>query len=49
MQSGATYKLRSRTMLSIELFVYTVVSEWGSRKIKIPLEDNGVVTDCGLE
>jgi len=45
----ATYKLRPGTMLSIELFLYTVVPEWGTRKIKIPLEDNGVVTDRGLE
>lgn len=45
----ATYKLRPGTLLSIELFLYTVVPEWGTRKIKIPLEDNGVVTERGLE
>jgi len=45
----ATYKLRPGTMLSIESFLYTVVPEWGSRKIKIPLEDDGVVTERGLE
>lgn len=44
-----TYRLRPGTMLSIELFLYTPVPEWGGRKIKIPLEDNGVVTDRGLE
>jgi hypothetical protein len=25
------------------------VPEWGARKIKIPLEDNGVVTERGFE
>jgi Xaa-Pro aminopeptidase len=44
-----TYRLRPGTMLSIELFLYTPVAEWGGRKIKIPLEDNGVVTGRGLE
>lgn len=45
----ATYTLRPGTLLSIELFLYTVVPEGGMRKIKIPLEDNGVVTERGLE
>ena len=44
-----TYTLRPSNMLSIELFLYTVVPEWGTRKIKIPLEDNGIVTDRGFE
>ncbi|MBB5685994.1 M24 family metallopeptidase [Sphingobium boeckii] len=44
-----TYELRPSNFLSIELFVYTVVPEWGSRKIKIPLEDDGVITERGLE
>lgn len=44
-----TYMLRPGNLLSIELFLYTVVPEWGQRKIKIPLEDNGVVGDGGLE
>lgn len=44
-----TYVLRPSNFLSIELFLYTVVPEWGSRKIKIPLEDNGVVTERGFE
>ena len=44
-----TYTLRPGNLLSVELFVYTVVPEWGTRKIKIPLEDNGVVTDSGLQ
>ncbi len=44
-----TYTLRPGNLLSVELFVYTVVPEWGTRKIKIPLEDNGVVTQSGLQ
>jgi Xaa-Pro aminopeptidase len=44
-----TYTLRPSNFLSIELFLYTVVPEWGTRKIKIPLEDDGVVTERGFE
>ncbi len=44
-----TYTLVPSNFLSIELFLYTPVPEWGTRKIKIPLEDNGVVTERGLE
>jgi len=44
-----TYTLRPGNFLSIELFLYTPVPEWGGRKIKIPLEDNGVVTERGFE
>lgn len=44
-----TYTLRPSNFLSIELFLYTPVPEFGGRKIKIPLEDNGVVTERGLE
>ncbi|MDM7955694.1 M24 family metallopeptidase [Blastomonas sp.] len=44
-----TYTLRPSNFLSIELFLYTPVPEFGGRKIKIPLEDNGVVTQSGLE
>ncbi|UNK80370.1 M24 family metallopeptidase [Sphingopyxis granuli] len=44
-----TYALRSGNFLSIELFLYTPIPEWGGRKIKIPLEDNGVVTARGFE
>ncbi|WP_066796688.1 M24 family metallopeptidase [Sphingomonas soli] len=44
-----TYTLRAGNFLSIESFLYTPVPEWGGRKIKIPLEDNGVVTERGFE
>ena len=44
-----SYTLRPSNFLSIESFLYTPVPEWGGRKIKIPLEDNGVVTERGFE
>jgi Xaa-Pro aminopeptidase len=44
-----TYELRPTTLLSIELFAYTANPEWGNAKIRIPLEDDAVVTERGVE
>lgn len=44
-----TYMIRPTNLLSIELFAYTSLPEWGGRKLRIPLEDDAVVTDRGVE
>lgn len=44
-----TYELRPGTLLSVELFAYTAAPEWGGAKIRIPLEDDAVVTERGVE
>jgi Xaa-Pro aminopeptidase len=44
-----TYELRPGTLLSIELFAYTANPDWGNAKIRIPLEDDAVVTERGVE
>lgn len=44
-----TYELRPGTLLSIELFAYTSNPEWAGAKIRIPLEDDAVVTERGVE
>ena len=44
-----TYELRPSTLISIELFAYTANPEWGNAKIRIPLEDDAVVTERGVE
>lgn len=44
-----TYELRPGTLISIELFAYTANPEWGNAKIRIPLEDDAVVTERGVE
>ena len=43
------YELRPGTIISIELFAYTAVPEWGGAKVRIPLEDDALVTDRGAE
>jgi Xaa-Pro aminopeptidase len=43
------YEVRPGNLFSIELFAYTTVPEWGGRKLRIPLEDDAVVTSRGVE
>jgi Xaa-Pro aminopeptidase len=44
-----TYVIKSTNLLSIELFAYTAVPEWNGAKLRIPLEDDAVVTERGVE
>lgn len=44
-----TYELRPGTLISVELFAFTANPEWGNAKIRIPLEDDAVVTERGVE
>jgi Xaa-Pro aminopeptidase len=44
-----TYVVRPTNLLSIELFAYTRAPEWGGAKIRIPLEDDAIVTERGVE
>jgi len=43
------YTLRPTNLLSIELFAYTAVPEWNNKKVRIPLEDDAVLTTLGVE
>lgn len=44
-----TFELKPTNFISIELFAYTPIPEWGGRKLRIPLEDDAVITDRGVE
>jgi Xaa-Pro aminopeptidase len=44
-----TYELRPTNLLSIELFAYTSMPEWNGAKLRIPLEDDAVLTERGVE
>ncbi len=43
------YTLQPTNLLSIELFAYTANPDWGGKKVRIPLEDDAVVTPRGAE
>lgn len=44
-----TYEIKETNMFSIELFAYTAIPEWGGKKLRIPLEDDAIVTARGVE
>ena len=44
-----TYTIQPTNLLSIELFAYTAIPEWGGKKLRIPLEDDAVVSQRGVE
>ena len=44
-----TYVVKPTNFLSIELFAYTAMPEWGGSKLRIPLEDDAIVTERGVE
>lgn len=44
-----TYIVKPTNLFSIELFAYTPIPEWGGSKLRIPLEDDAVVTERGVE
>lgn len=44
-----TYQIRPSNVFSIELFAYTPIPEWGGKKLRIPLEDDAVVSSRGVE
>ncbi len=44
-----TYEIRPTNLFAIEFFAYTPVPEWGGKKLRIPFEDNAIVTERGLE
>ena len=44
-----TYTIKPTNLLSIELFAYTAIPEWDGKKLRIPLEDDAIVTERGVE
>lgn len=43
------YQIRASNLFSIELFAYTAIPEWGNKKLRVPLEDDAVLTERGVE
>lgn len=44
-----SFEIRPSNLFSIEFFAYTAVPEWGGRKLRVPLEDDAIVTERGVE
>ena len=43
------YEIKPTNLLSIELFAYTKLPEWNGKKLRVPLEDDAIVTERGIE
>ena len=41
--------IQPTNLLSIELFAYTKLPEWKGKKLRVPLEDDAIVTERGIE
>ena len=44
-----TFTIEPSNLFSIEFFAYTAIPEWGGKKLRIPLEDDAVATERGIE
>ncbi|MFN8061801.1 MAG: M24 family metallopeptidase [Vicinamibacterales bacterium] len=44
-----TFEIKPTNMFSIEFFAYTSAPEWGGKKVRVPLEDDAIVTERGIE
>lgn len=43
------YELKPSNLISIEFFAYTKIPEWGGKKLRVPIEDDAVITSRGIE
>jgi Xaa-Pro aminopeptidase len=44
-----TFRIEPTNLFSIEFFAYTPVPEWDGKKLRIPLEDDAIATERGIE
>jgi Xaa-Pro aminopeptidase len=45
----STFPILPNHMFSFEYFAYTPIPEWGGKKLRIPIEDDAIVTASGVE
>ena len=41
--------MQRQNLFAIELFAYTALPSWNGAKLRIPLEDDAIVTERGVE
>ncbi len=44
-----TFTLYTQHMFSFEFFAYTPIAEWGGRKLRIPIEDDAILMEHGVQ
>ena len=41
--------LKTQHLFSFEYFAYTPIAEWGGTKLRIPIEDDAILTEDGIQ
>jgi Xaa-Pro aminopeptidase len=44
-----TFELKPTNMISVEFFAYTPLPAWGGTKLRVPIEDDAMLTPRGIE
>jgi hypothetical protein len=44
-----TFELHRQHMFSFEYFAYTPIPEWGGKKLRIPIEDDAILMEHGIQ
>ena len=44
-----TFELHRQHMFSFEYFAYTPIDEWAGKKLRIPIEDDAILMDTGIQ
>jgi len=45
----STFVMHAQHMFSFEYFAYSPIAEWGGAKLRIPIEDDAILTDAGIQ
>lgn len=44
-----TFTLHRQHMFSFEYFAYSPIEEWGGKKLRVPIEDNAILMEHGVQ
>ena len=44
-----TFTLRTQHLFSFEFFAYSPIEEWGGAKLRVPIEDDALLTEDGVQ
>ncbi len=44
-----TFTIHPQHMFSFEYFAYSPIAEWGGKKLRVPIEDDAIVTELGVQ
>ena len=44
-----TFTIHPQHLFSFEYFAYSPIAEWGGKKLRVPIEDDAIVTELGVQ